>query len=562
MRHLRVAALLAAAFTLAACAGVPTSGPIQQGPVLVPAGEDQFIRVIARPPHAGMTPEEVVRGFQIATASPDALYAVAREFLTPAGSLTWDPTLGVEISDSAPLTPTTRDSVVTMSGGLSGTIGASGEYAVAAPGSKFSVRYTMERVEGEWRISSAPDGLVLSPSDIERGFRTFNLYFFTRDFTMLVPAPVTVPVSDAGLATQLVRGLLAGPTPWIASAVRSAFPAGTQLALDSVPVVDGVADVALTAEVLADDTTRQKLSAQIVWTLRQLPDITGVSMSVNGVPVSVPGVGVVQPINSWPLVDPNALADAARAYAVDKRGLVRIDLDGSATFVAHVKPDLILPGISLDSTRVAGISADGRSLWDLKLADGATATRPVYSGASLSRPSWDRSGTIWVVDRGTGLVAVRDGKATPMPIAELPTGMSQKDIRAVAVSRDGTRMALLVQRDGRVEPMVARIESFGDTVRVAGPRRVEGAITDAEDLAWLDADTLAVLGTSGASALQVLQIDVGSARVRSGDAPEKASTLAAAPGRSILIGAGKQVYKTSGGSRTLLTQATYPVYPG
>ena len=37
-----------------ACSGVPTSGPIEEGPVVAVAGQDQFIRVIARPPVPGI----------------------------------------------------------------------------------------------------------------------------------------------------------------------------------------------------------------------------------------------------------------------------------------------------------------------------------------------------------------------------------------------------------------------------------------------------------------------------------------------------------------------------
>ena len=43
---------------------------------------------------------------------------------------------------------------------------------------------------------------------------------------MLVPAPVIVPLSGSGLATLLVSTLVSGPTPWIAPAVRTAFPEG------------------------------------------------------------------------------------------------------------------------------------------------------------------------------------------------------------------------------------------------------------------------------------------------------------------------------------------------
>ena len=563
MRFLRAGVLAALALALTACAGVPSSGPIQQGPVVAPAGEDQLIARIANPPSEGMTPEQVVRGFQEATASPDATYQIARMYLTAQASASWDPSSGVLIYDSSGLTLTVSASTVDVVGRTSGTIGATGEYSVAAPGTTLSTSYGMRRVDGEWRISAPPDGLVLGVADIERGYRSYDLYFYARDFSVLVPTPVTVPVSGSGLATLLVRTLVGGPTPWIAPAVTTAFPEGTHLTVESVPIVDGIAQVDLTPEVLrADDTTRQKLSAQLVWTLRQLPDVSAVQITVNGQPLPVPGVPNVQPIDSWPLLDPDALSTLALAHAVDKRGILTLGADSTVSVAAKVKPDLAMPGISLDSGQVAGLSADRRSLYEARLVDGAVAVRR-YTGTALSRPSWDRTGAIWVVDRGVGLVMVKDGKATKVSIAEAQ-GVTDANLVSAAVSRDGTRIALLVARGTRVEPLLARVERSGDSVRVASPRRVEQVLTEALDLAWADAGTLAVLGTSGASSLEVLLLDVGTTRLRRIAAPEDSVSLAAAPGsgRPLLVGAGNSVYRNAAASWTKITDALSPVYPG
>jgi hypothetical protein len=561
MRGRVLAAVVVTALGLSGCAGVPTSGPIQQGPVVAAVSEDQFIRVIARAPSDGMSPEEVVRGFQEATASPDAGYTIAREYLTAGASAAWDPAAGVRVTDTSGLALTRRGDVIAAEGGQSGTIDESGQYTVANPGSRIAVSYRLTQVGGQWRISSPPSGLVLGPSDIDRGYRTFDLFYFTRDFATLVPAPVTVPLSSSGLATQLVRGLIGGPTAWLAPAVRTAFPEGTRLTIDAVPVVDGVAEVALSTSLLsADETTRQKLSAQLVWTLRQLPEITGVQVTVNGQSLPVKGVGAVQPISSWPLVDPDTFPDSATGYAVDRRGLLQLGPSG-VVLAGRLRPEMVSPAVSLDAARVAGVSLDRRSLWVGPLGPAATLTRR-YTGTELSRPSWDSSGTVWVVDRGTGLVAVKGETVTHVPVTDLPAGVTDGGLLSVAVSRDGTRLAMLVRRGTRVEPLVARIERFGDNVRVAAPRRIEGIVTEAIDLAWLDADTLAVLGTSGASSLEVLQLPLGYGPMRRTGAPEGSVTLAAAPGRPIVVGADTGIYRNSGSTWTRVVDGTFPVYPG
>ncbi|MBI1377086.1 MAG: hypothetical protein GC157_06355 [Frankiales bacterium] len=575
--RLRAALLAPLALLLAACAGIPTSGPIQQGPTVAPVGEDPLTRVIAQPPQPGATPEQIVRGFQQATASADADYYVARLYLTPGASSVWDPTAGVKIT-AGQLTYQSAGSVVTVDGSLTAQINREGEYTVAAPGSKLDgISYGMARIGNEWRIATLPTGLVLGQYDIARSYRTYDLYYFTRDFATLVPAPITVPITTSGIATVLVRSLLAGAPESIAPSVSTAFPEGTKLALDVVPVGDGgVADVELSSEVLtASDETRQKLSAQLVWTLRQVGGVTGVRISANGQPLPVPGAGVVQPVTAWPLVDPGGLPQDSTGWAVDKRGVVQLvagTKPGTLPPVDRLKTDLVRPAVSLDSTQVAGIGPD-KALYVSRLADGATPVRryvPATSSGELSRPSWDRYGDVWVVDRGTGLVMVKDDTAVVVPIEGLPADVSDHSVLSVAVSRDGTRIAMLVKRKSNVEPLVARIERDGGSVKVAAPRRFDGGVTNALDLAWLDSDTLAVLGTVATSALEIYQLPLGySPNLSHTSVPTAgAVTLAAAPGNPLLVGAEAAdgdpalVYASSGSVWSPVATAEYPVYPG
>jgi hypothetical protein len=564
-RPLALAAVLASiASVLAGCAGVPTSGPIEQGPSIAAPGNDQFIRVIARPPVDGMTPEEVVRGFQEATASQDTGFGVAKQYLTTVAATTWNPGKGVSIYDTSGLTFDSAGADVSAVGRLTGEIDRTGQYTVAAPGAQLAVDYRLARVDGQWRINALPDGLVLGRGDIDRGYRAFNLYYFTRDSATLVPAPVMLPLSNAGVATRLVSSLLAGPTPWIAPSVRSGFPEGTVLVPESVPVVDGIADVALSDAVLAaDDQARQALSAQLVWTLRQLPDISGVRITVNGRPLLVPGVGTTQSMTDWLTYDPDAVPDTFTAYArsQDDRFL-RVGDDRTLAPVLTPDPRGVLPGVSLEGSDVAWLSPSRRRLYVAPLTAGSSGTLR-YTGTELSRPSWDRTGDVWVVDRGRGLLLVSgDAEPVVVPVSGLPDEVEDSDLVAAAVSRDGTRMALLVQRGSRTEPVIARIERTGDRVRVAAPRRVDSQLTESLDLAWADSGTLAVLGASGRTSLEVVQFSVGTTRARRLSAPEGSVSVAAGPSRALLAGTAEALFTSVGASWNRLADATDPVYPG
>lgn len=558
-----VLVLASLASVLAGCAGVPTSGPIEQGPSIAAPGNDQFIRVIARPPVEGMTPEEVVRGFQEATASQDTGFGVAKQYLTALAATTWNPGKGVKVYDTSGLTFESAGSDVDAVGRLTGEIDRTGQYTVAAPGTQLAVEYGLQRVEGEWRINALPDGLILGRGDIDRGYRAFNLYYFTRDSATLVPAPVLVPLSNAGVATRLVSGLLAGPTPWIAPSVRSGFPEGTTLLPESVPVVDGIADVALNDAVLAaDDQQRQALSAQLVWTLRQLPDISGVRITVNGQPLLVPGVGATQGMTDWLTYDPDAAPDTFAAYAVSQDRLMSVTPQGAVVRVADLDPPGVLPAVSLDGSQVAVLSTERRQVSVAPIGGDAPAVVR-YTGTELSRPSFDRTDALWVVDRGLGLVVITgDAEPVAVPVSGLPDDVTDRDLVAVAVSRDGTRLGLLVQRGSRTEPMVARIERSGDRVRVSAPLRVDSQLTESFDLAWDDSGTLVVLGASGRTSLEVLQFSVGTTRVRRLSAPEGALAVAAGPSRSLLVGTADAIYASVGASWNRLGAATDPVYPG
>ncbi len=566
MRRPAVFVVVLASFAslLAGCADIPTSGPIEQGPSIAAPSSDQFIRVIARPPTDGMSPEEVVRGFQEATASQDTGFGVAKQYLTPLAAATWNPAKGVKVYDGSGLTIDVQGAVVAAAGRLTGEIDRSGQFTVAAPGTPLAVSYTLQRTDGQWRIHGLPDGLILGRGDIDRGYRAFDLYYFTRDGSTLVPAPVLVPLSNAGVATRLVSALLDGPTPWIAPSVRSGFPEGTSLAPESVPVVDGIADVALNDAVLAaDDNARQALSAQLVWTLRQLPDISGVRITVNGQPLAVSGVGTVQGMTDWLTYDPDSVPESFVAYALGDDRLLRVGADGVLDRVLDLVPGSALPAVSLDQSFAAAVSSSRRKVTVYPLLAGAAGTVR-YTGTELARPTWDRTGALWLVDRGLGLVLLgdADAEAVAVPVSGLPEGVADSDIVAASVSRDGTRIALLVQRGSRTEPMVARIERSGDRVRVSAPRRVDSQLTESFDLAWADSGTLVVLGTSGRTSLEVQQFTVGTTRVRRLSAPEGAISVAAGPTRALLVGTGDSLYTSVGASWNRIGTALDPVYPG
>jgi len=573
LRGLRIAVVLAAAGMLVACGSVPTSlkaqvpteGPIQQGEQVGVDREDQFIRVIARGPREGMSSGQVVQGFLDASASFDDNHAVARQFLTTDASKNWDTDAGVAVYDGVPSLQDLGQSVV-MTAVESGTIATNGRFALAPPNSDLKNVFGLVRVDGEWRIDSVPQGLLLSQSDVDRAFRSFAVYYFNPQFDTLVPDARMVPVIGPGLATTLVRRLLEGPSDWLLPAVRTGFPDGVHLNIDAVPIEAGVAKVDLTANARkADDGTRQAMTQQVVWTLKQLPDVQAVDITAGGQPLLVPGAASPQPRDSWPAVDPNGMPPGSAGYATRPEGVVRLIPDGVRPVPGSAgsgSKTLVDIAVSLDSQTVAGIDPEG-AVWKGRLAEGAPLIR-IREAGSPTGLTFDRSDSVWMVDSSVGLISVAgDSSFEPISVNGLT---SRTNLIAAIPSRDGTRAALIVRDGPRTSLMLARVIRTlggGASITIDAPIRIESRLVEVVDVAWSGANSLSVLGSESAGSLQVFEVDLARGTSVTRGTPEAPVSLAAAPGLPSLVGAADGlIYESTGGSWLERVRGSSPAYPG
>ncbi len=560
----RLAALvLALSPVIVGCAAVPTSGPVYQGEDVGVEETNQVIRVIARSPRPGMTPSEIVSGFVEASASFENDHAIAREYLTPNAAVTWDPALGSTVYEGVPAIVPDGLTTVGLTASEAGTIAEDGRYQVSPVGREVSLSMTVEFIDGEWRIANPPPGLLLSRSDVDRAYRPYDVYFFDPTFSTLVPDSRLFAISGPSAATALLRALVAGPSQWLAPAVRSSLPDGSTLAVDAVPVIEGTARVDFDPALrLADDATRRAISAQVVWTLRQAPGVRFVDINAGGQPLNVPGTPNPQPINSWPDVDPNRMPDGSAAYGVVYGRAVK--LDGTAPLpvpggAGLASPPLSGIAVTLDTALIAGLDADAR-LWTAETAAGTTAALAIDE-PGLSRPSYGGGQVPWVVSaEGSILRAEEDGTTLTVPI----DGLSAKaTIESIAISRDSTRAALIVRRGERSFVMVAVIALREGVPRLQSPVRVDNRLNAVTDVAWADSDTLAVLGADGASTPAVYLVDMSRWTLRSIGAPLDALRVGAAPGADILAStADGWIYSFNTGPWLRDVRATGPAYPG
>ena len=497
LRNTAVTALaLALAVLVTGCAGIPQSGAPQIGQV-VPTDEDPEVEFLAQGPEKDATQEQILRGFIDAASSPRDDYATAREYLSPAIRSSWNPDASALIDQANQRTVSTVDAL-TMNVSLLpvASVDASGEYSEFTDPQATTRGFSLVQVNGQWRISAAPDGVVLDEQKFSEVFNPYALSFFDPSWTHLIPDLRWFP-SRASTGTQIVTALLNGPSDWLAGAVTSAFPEGTQLARNAVPIVSDVAQVDLNPEAFeADDITLQRMQAQLSASLTGVSTINSVSIAVSGNVQDIPALAV-----AGTRVDPRPLARTDDGF-----GFLG---GGSVERLPGLSPQIEALGAS------AAVVNANHSLAAVLTADGVYAVRQsqasglrVDARAGLIPPSLDRFGFIWSIPGSApgDLLAVRaDGSQSPVTTS-WPDASS---IQSVQVSRDGTRLLALVNTAGEPRLLVAGITRGSDNTPVSLGDPLVLSVGDGVGLSatWIDEITVASLvGSSDGRGEVVTQV--------------------------------------------------------
>ncbi|HLR28704.1 MAG TPA: LpqB family beta-propeller domain-containing protein [Ruania sp.] len=558
MRGKRALIAVLTALVLAGCGSLPTSGPVEPG---VEAAPDEGVGyVVADDPHTGDTPSQIVRGFQSAAVAGIADdFSTARKFLSQSAKGEWDPAAQVVIYDgAAPLAYSKPDDEsVKVSATVVATVDENGVYTAAAPGTTTTLSYELARnAAGEWRISELPDGVLMSEVNFGTLYRKTPLYFLTADADTLVPDVRWYPQRNS--ATYAVRGLLAGASEWLAPAVISAVPTGTELSIDSVTVTGGTATVPLTSAVqTASAEDRALLVGQIEATLTALPQVQSVQITVGDVPLEVnatippleqdPGVGRTLTL----LTAGDRLATFNGSEVVPNPDSVPLDpLDPSD------------PAVPLDSNLPEVMLAGDSRVVTAPTTQSSSDT--LVQGKQLLAPSYGPKGWIWTAEQnntGQLVLARPDGQTKVLPAPSLD-GVK---LRALRVSRDGTRLALIAATDESVEVSVhaITIDDHGEPGGLGPALRVGRILTDATDVVWVGESTLAVLGVSKTNET-VHEVEVGG---RTTALPSVEGTVDIAAGRGMrnvyLTTSDGRLFGRSGNGWAVVADGVHdPTFPG
>ena len=473
---------------LAGCVSIPTGGGVTTDQIDT-GDADENLTSLPPGPAIDAPPADIISGFISAGRGPQKNYDVAREYLTDDFRLTWIPGARTLIS-ATPVTPVSlADNTWSVTVSTSASLDANGHYTVMSDSVDLPFGLVQDD-EGQWRISSAPDGTLLPPNRFNDIFKAYDLFFFDPTFAFLVPERRWFP-SGSNVANRLIDQLLLGPSPWQGSGVLfSAFPAGTEQG-DPPEITAGTATIDLSSGVqAADTTTKRRMLQQMTASLNSISSVRDVTIRSAGFTLAIPDGG------STP----------------DSRYLVGNDpvggLDGRVgVLTSSGVSDLGAVGRVADPLGVvAGSLARLRGAMAVKGTDGVSLIRdgadPVLldTRAGLVAPSLDPSGYTWTVpEEAPGELRAFAPDGTAFAVPGLPT---EGRIVSFEVSRDGARVLAALDTPSGPRLVVAGVVRNADDVPVNLTAEVVDLPVGAADLvdaAWVDGTMVVALARDGAA---------------------------------------------------------------
>jgi Sporulation and spore germination. len=242
-RAVPAAVVAALCMLLTACGGLPTSGPVNAGQTIAADDADSIPVFLPDAPAKDATAQQIVEGFIAAGSGTSGNWETARLYLAP-DYKDWNPREGVVVAvpgERVLEEESTGEFTLTVT--PVATVDASG--VMTSEDADLRLPYSVaKQSDGQWRITQAPQGIVLDRNRFTAVFGPYDLQFFDSTWTYLVPDRRWFPKQYAAttIASALVDG---GPSPWLEGAVATAFTDVARLATPSVPTRSNVAAVSL-----------------------------------------------------------------------------------------------------------------------------------------------------------------------------------------------------------------------------------------------------------------------------------------------------------------------------
>jgi hypothetical protein len=424
-----------------------------------------------------------------------------RKFFVP--DSTWKPSQNLTIVRLiAPPSPTIQRSghLVTVPIQRIGTMSSTGAVDPLPDQRPAVERFTVVRQGSQWRLKTAPTGLMISDTALEELYQPSPVYFWNLERTRLVPdlryVPLNLPIAER--LNQVVDWQLNGPSPLVRDAVVALKP-GVKLkerVVASDPVVVNLSSGAASK----DPKELQRLTDQLRWTLRAHLD-RPIELRIEGQRQNVDGSG-----GGYLTANAAAVDRAAALFAVgtDKqRVLPRNGLKTPPILNQKANENVSLAGISAEPYNVAAfVGLNQRSLRVVRIGtseqDQGKVTDEPVSGlpAPIGRPVWIPE---WGQERRDQFLVPAGGRLYLVDARSNVTQLSLSvsgAVGSVSVSQDGRRVALAVGGRAFVGALAVERGSVqvGPELRELVAKRVVVAA-----VAWTSESKVLVAGSTGSS---------------------------------------------------------------
>ncbi|WP_449373518.1 LpqB family beta-propeller domain-containing protein [Arthrobacter psychrolactophilus] len=518
-RHWRMAAVAVAAVVLlllSACAVIPTHGSVGKSDPLTPRNNEVNVGLQQFAPVEGASPESIIRGFVDSGTGLSDDFQYARQYLTPGLAQSWAPDKRTLVyKDTFSVTPGSEKDTFQLKFNVVSSVDATGVLTPVQGSKTENLTIKMVQVDGEWRISQTPDGVMLTEATFQTLFSPISLYFYDPTFSNGVPDVRWLAGRSSRTATAIVKAMLAGPAPYLQGAVVSAFPNGIALERDSVPVSDaGVAKVGLTAQLLLETSVkqRQQMQTQLMVTLQKsLNTVTEVQLLADDREVDMGGtVDAGKPITIDNPV-PSAQVAVAKNELVTFDGTKVSAIPGMPS-VASLLPSV--PAMSYSGTSFAFRSGAGNQIYAV---GPELAPTLAISGVSLTAPSFAPNGWLWAAaGDGSGTIIAlnpNDGATLEKPVVLTIPWLVGQEVTSLRISRDGARVLIVSHSEGESLVSIAGIIKAADIPKdLTTPLNLSH--TGAPTLGvWTGESSVAVTATSTTAAVNIEILDLALAPV-------------------------------------------------
>ena len=522
-----LACLTVALTTLAAgCASLPTNS----APHVIRSFAPEETETQAAGPKDGQESDLLLRDFYHASATPDSDYEAARAYLTEGASAAWDPSRQKLVVDSIGMTTLPGSSVgqrsYSVHGEVVGVVRSGGSYSPER--GDYEATIDMEMVDGQWRISSLPEGVVFERTELRNQYQPYNLYFFDQDDRELVTDRRWVHSRRETLASDLIGLLMEGPSERLRPALTGSLPSSVSYTGEQ----DGAYTFTGFAGVSEDE--RARFAAQVVWTLATAGVTGPYELKADGQPL-IDGTDSLDTddfIAASPLVE---TVGETKLYALAGGKVVRVDerstqpVEGSLGAAS----DVIFADIAKDGEWAAIFGKPGDAEDDIFRVgkfDGSEAE--VMRAGTFTRPAFEPdAAAVWTVADGKRILRTVQSAATGSLTTgevkvELPDGVDG-NISVLRLSRTGTRVVMVI--DGSLYTGIVRREASGERSVVnvyEYAHELDGSVISAE---WRPDGSLLVGTTTSTPVMRVEQDGSSMTAMSSGNISAPVVAVAASP---------------------------------